>query len=81
MLRGFKRAAEVAGVSVCTLKRWQREGKFPPGLVTKITQRTVFFNEKILRDWLSGELQTVNENRPVGRPRKVRRKTTPTSTG
>jgi len=72
MLRGFKSAAEVAGVSVGTLKKWQRAGKFPPGLVTKITQRTVFFNEKILRDWLSGELKKANQNRTVGRPRKVR---------
>ncbi|WP_157776260.1 helix-turn-helix transcriptional regulator [Gloeomargarita lithophora] len=73
MLKGFKRASEVAGVSVSTLKVWQREGKFPAGLLTKISARTVFFNEQILRQWLSGELPTQHqEKRTAGRPRKVR---------
>jgi len=72
MIRGFRRAAEIAGVSVATLKRWQRDGLYPPGLVIKVTARTVFFNEQILRAWLSGQLEPGNKSRPVGRPRRVR---------
>jgi hypothetical protein len=76
-------AGKAIGISGETVRKWERHGKIPPYIYSKIGYRTVRYCLALLTDWmLSPEdleaqaraIEALNSTRPSQQPRKAGRK-------
>jgi hypothetical protein len=77
-------AGAAIGIAAETVRKWERQGKIPPHVYSKIGYRTIRYSIALLTDWaLSPDdlqaqaraIDALNATRPSQQPRKTGRKT------
>jgi hypothetical protein len=73
-------AGKEIGISGETIRKWERQGRIPPHVYSKIGYRTVGYCLTRLTDWMlslqaqASAIEPLNATRPSQQPRKSRRK-------
>jgi MerR HTH family regulatory protein len=76
-------AGRAIGISGETIRKWERQGKIPPHVYTKIGYRTVRYCLALLTDWMlspddlqaqARAIEALNATRPSQQPRRAGRK-------
>jgi MerR HTH family regulatory protein len=76
-------AGKAIGISGETIRKWERQGKIPPHVYSKIGYRTVRYCLTLLTDWMlspddlqaqARSIEALNATRPSQQPRKAGRK-------
>jgi hypothetical protein len=76
-------AGRAIGISGETIRKWERQGKIPPHVYSKIGYRTVRYCICLLTDWMlspddlqaqARSIAALNATRPSQQPRKAGRK-------